>query len=113
MMKMKLPFLAKEISAQRQKGHKGRRVYVFSLCPLCLCGEFCSSSQRTTSQHQFDHLRPAVESQWLFARQAAHDVQQGRRLIEQPAIVAPAIETGHEYRADQGESDLPAVIMAR
>ena len=47
-------------------------------------------------QHEFGHLRPAVEAQRLFARQATHYVEYRGRLVKRSAIIAPAVKTGDE-----------------
>src|SRR5262249_19809737 len=65
------------------------------------------------AQNQLRHLRPAVEAHRVFAAQATADVQQRRRLVEQPAVVSRAIEARHGPRAQGRDADLAAVDWAR
>src|SRR4051812_4986995 len=62
-------------------------------------------------QDKSRHLRAAVEAQRLLAGKAPADVQQGRRFVEGAAVVAAAVEARYEQRAEQGEANLPAVVV--
>jgi hypothetical protein len=57
-------------------------------------------------------LRPAEEAQGVVATETAADVQQRRRLVEDAAVVAPAVAARHEDRTDQRQPNLPAVDVA-
>src|SRR5262249_53505471 len=74
---------------------------------------FLSSLIPHPSEDEPCYLGPAVEPQRALAPKAGADVKNRRRLFKDATVEAPAIQAGHEDRSEQGQPDLPAVVVAR